>query len=210
MEYQTPQEKFWASDFGDEYIKRNDLTEKSIALYLAKWGRIIPHLPVTPSSILEFGANIGLNLRALRLLFPQARLSGVEINAEAVETLKNWGQAEVYNESILNFSAEHQFDLVFTSGVLIHIAPDKLPDIYKKMYDFSSRYIIVSEYYNPNPLEVNYRGHSEKLFKRDFAGEIMDLYPDLTLCGYGFLYRRDPLFAFDDISWFVMKKEPGL
>jgi hypothetical protein len=58
------------------------------------------------------------------------------------------------------------------------------------MYRASSRYLLVSEYYSPNPLEVVYRGHSGKLFKRDFAGDLMDMYPDLSLLDYGFIWRR--------------------
>jgi spore coat polysaccharide biosynthesis protein SpsF len=53
---------------------------------------------------------------------------------------------------------------------------------------------------------VSYRGHADRLFKRDFAGEMMDMYPDLFLVDYGFAYRRDPSFPQDDISWFLMEK----
>ncbi len=69
----------------------------------------------------------------------------------------------------------------------------------------SKKYILIAEYYNPTPVEMEYRGHREKLFKRDFAGEMMDQYNDLTLVDYGFVYHRDP-FPQDDITWFLMKK----
>jgi spore coat polysaccharide biosynthesis protein SpsF len=45
------------------------------------------------------------------------------------------------------------------------------------------------------------------LFKRDFAGEMMDRYPDLKLLDYGFVYHRDPAFPDDDITWFLMEKK---
>jgi spore coat polysaccharide biosynthesis protein SpsF len=51
-----------------------------------------------------------------------------------------------------------------------------------------------------------YRGHDERLFKRDFAGEILDRFPDLRLVDYGFRYRRDPNFPQDDVTWFLMEK----
>ena len=78
-------------------------------------------------------------------------------------------------------------------------------DFLKKLYDYSARYILVAEYYNPTPVEVEYRGNTGKLFKRDFAGEIMDMYSDLKLVEYGFLYHRD-IFPSDDATWFLMEK----
>ena len=62
------------------------------------------------------------------------------------------------------------------------------------------------EYYNPAPVAVTYRGHTNRLFKRDFCGEIMTRFPDLRLADYGFAYRRDPSFPQDDITWFLMEK----
>jgi pseudaminic acid biosynthesis-associated methylase len=210
MTFNTEQEKFWAGGFGSDYIGRNDLSPENAAAYSALWHRIIPCLNEKPQSALELGSNIGHNLRTLKAIFPGIGLGGVEINKEAAEILKQWGGAEVYNESILDFKAPRRFDLVFTAGVLIHINPQWLPQVYKTMYDSSSRYIIMAEYYNSTPVEVSYRGYSEKMYKRDFAGEIMDLYPDLTLRDYGFVYRRDRLFSFDDLNWFVMEKKSGV
>ena len=53
---------------------------------------------------------------------------------------------------------------------------------------------------------MSYRGHTEKLFKRDFAGEMLDRFNDLKLADYGFVYRRDMLFPQDDINWFLLEK----
>ncbi len=75
------------------------------------------------------------------------------------------------------------------------------------MFASASRYILVAEYYNPQPTEIAYRGHSGRLFKRDFAGELMDRFPDLSLVDYGFVYRRDANFPQDDLTWFLMEKK---
>ncbi|AWI60709.1 hypothetical protein AB395_00005532 (plasmid) [Sinorhizobium fredii CCBAU 45436] len=89
---------------------------------------------------------------------------------------------------------------------MIHLNPDLLPVAYQRLYEGSNRYVLVVEYYNPTPIEVVYRGHEGKLFKRDFAGEIMALFPDLQLVDYGFMYRGDPVFRADDLTWFLMEK----
>ena len=97
-------------------------------------------------------------------------------------------------------------DLVLIKGVLIHINPDLLKDVYERLYESTYKYILIAEYYNPTPIKVEYRGHKEKLFKRDFCGEMLDQYSDLTLLDYGFLYHRDSNFPQDDISWFLIEK----
>lgn len=203
--YLTPQEGFWAGEFGSEYIGRNDsmqLHASNLNFFtraLKQAGRI--------SSAIEFGANIGMNLRALKLLYPGIAEYGVEINPEAAAQLRSHiGQDNVYEGSIFNYQVEHQVDLSLIKGVLIHINPDMLPVVYEKLYTSSRRFVLVCEYYNPSPVAISYRGHADRLFKRDFAGEMMDIYPDLRLVDYGFTYRRDPAFPQDDITWFLMEK----
>ena len=97
-------------------------------------------------------------------------------------------------------------DLVLIKGVLIHINPDMLSQVYQTLYRLSKRYIWIVEYYNPTPVSVPYRGHRDRLFKRDFAGEMMDKYQDLRLVNYGFVYHRDPNFPLDDPTWFLLEK----
>jgi spore coat polysaccharide biosynthesis protein SpsF len=109
--------------------------------------------------------------------------------------------------SLLDFHSDRTFDLTFTKGVLIHINPDRVADAYASLVRSSRRYVMVCEYYNPSPVEVTYRGHEHALFKRDFAGEILDAYPELRLVDYGFTYHRDPQFPLDDSTWFLMEKQ---
>jgi spore coat polysaccharide biosynthesis protein SpsF len=200
--YKTEQEAFWAGDFGHEYVKRNagcDIVAGNLALFskiIRAAGKV--------ASVMEFGANIGMNLIALRQLLPSAELAGVEINATAAAQLKGLGYVDVHEASILEFAPQKQYDMAFTKGVLIHINPEALPQVYDLLYKSSRKYILVAEYYNPAPVEINYRGHAGKLFKRDFAGEIMARFPDLTLVDYGFSYHKDPCFPQDDITWFLM------
>jgi spore coat polysaccharide biosynthesis protein SpsF len=95
---------------------------------------------------------------------------------------------------------------VLIKGVLIHINPDVLQKVYQNLYDASLKYICICEYYNPVPVTINYRGHVDRLFKRDFAGEIMDKFPDLKLVDYGFVWKRDNNFPQDDATWFLLEK----
>ena len=206
--FKTKQEEFWAGEFGNEYIKRNqgryvlaanlDFFSKS----LSKIGKM--------QSCIEFGANIGNNLQALKLLYPDHQQFAIEINSSAVnELLKFMPETNVFQISILDFEPSNiagGCDVAIIKGVLIHINPKFLTVVYRKLYSVAKRYILVCEYYNTTPITVNYHGHTERLFKRDFAGEMMELYPDLELLDYGFSYHRDRNFPQDDITWFLMEK----
>ena len=202
--YETSQEEFWAGTFGTEYIKRN-VEPAYLASNLAFFSRALSRTRGV-DSVLELGANVGMNLRALSALLPSATLAGVEINPAAARTLREWGGADVHEGSILEFAVGEPVDLAMTKGVLIHISPDVLTKVYDKLAASSRRYVLIAEYYNPTPVTVTYRGHEERLFKRDFAGEFLDRHPEFTLHDYGFAYRRDPRFPQDDITWFLMAK----
>ncbi len=202
--FKTEQEEFWAGSFGEEYIHRNQ-GKGLLASNLALFTKMLK--TAKPDSILEFGANIGMNLRAIETLLPNATLAAIEINKMASDQLKkSMPSVNVFNQSILTFEPKQNFDLVLIKGVLIHINPTELPQVYQKLYDSSARYILVAEYYNPSPVEINYRGHSGRLFKRDFAGEMLNTFTDLRLVDYGFQYHKDPVFPADDITWFLMEK----
>ncbi len=206
MNFKTEQEKFWAGDFGNEYISRNK-SEELLASNLDFFSKAFNQIG-RPNSLIEFGANIGMNLRAINLLFPKINLFGIEINKTASEELAKYlGKEKVFNGSIFDYLPNQKCDVSLIKGVLIHINPDMLNDVYTKLYESSSKYILICEYYNPSPVTVNYRGHSDRLFKRDFAGEMLERYSDLKLVDYGFCYKRDQAFPQDDITWFLLEKK---
>ena len=203
-EFKTKQEEFWSGEFGDEYIARN-ISDKLMASNLHFFSTILSGVD-SIKSIIEFGSNVGMNLKAIKLLLPGSQLAGIEINEKAFKELLQIKDVKGYHTSILDFKIDYPRDLVLIKGVLIHISPDELQSVYEKLYESSGKYICIAEYYNPTPVELNYRGHTGKLFKRDFAGELVKKYPDLRLIKYGFAYHGDPLFPQDDITWFLFEK----
>ena len=203
--YQTEQENFWAGDFGNEYVERNQ-GEQMLASNLALFSQALCRIsPI--KTLIEFGANRGMNIKALQLLFPKLHISAIEINQHAVDELQYViPKEQIFHNSILEWNSTAQWDLSLIKGVLIHINPDELPRVYDKIIQSSRKYILVVEYYNPSPMTVTYRGYSERLFKRDFAGEILARYPELRLLDYGFVYHGDKNFPQDDLTWFLIEK----
>ena len=204
--YKTEQEVFWAGNFGDDYISRNNNKE----LFSANLNFFDEIFCSTKNvkTILELGSNVGMNILAINNLLPNSRTSAVEINAKAFDRLKSVCTGKAYLSSILDIESKVNvcYDFVFTKGVLIHINPEELQTVYESMYKLSKKYICIAEFYNPIPMTITYRGEKNKLFKRDFVGELLDKYKDLELVDYGFKYRRDNNYPQDDITWFLLEK----
>lgn len=204
-QFRTDQEAFWAGSFGDAYAQRNqgkELLASNLHLFSSalRSSRGV-------GSCMEFGANIGMNLAAIKLLFPEIDLHGIEINESAAKELaKIIPDGNIHRASILDWVPHRTYDIVLIKGVLIHINPDQLQSVYDKLIAATGRYLLVAEYYNPAPVEVSYRGHEDRLFKRDFAGEILQRNVGFRLSDYGFVYRADPNFPQDDITWFLLER----
>tara|TARA_Y100000768_G_scaffold321011_1_gene256925 strand:+ start:195 stop:824 length:630 start_codon:yes stop_codon:yes gene_type:complete len=204
--YATDQEEFWAGNFGEDYIDRNTV-EKLLSTNLWFFSKALDKVE-NLTSVIELGPNIGANLVTLHYLFPEIESTGVEINEKAANLLKkNLPQSIIYNESILDFKEEKQYDLSLIKGVLIHQDPTVLDLTYDKLHKLSNKYILIAEYYNPSPVEIEYRGNKGKLFKRDFAGEFLSRFDDVKLIDYGFAYNKDPKAPQDDITWFLLEKK---
>lgn len=160
-----------------------------------------------PRSILDVGANLGTNLRALWAL-TGARLLALEPNDKARAILVRDGVAVADDvrggvAQAIDF-ADDAADLVFTSGVLIHIHPDHLAAAMAEIHRCSARWIVCIEYFSDKQEEIAYRGHAERLFKCDFGGLWLDRFPGLAVAGYGFAWKR--VTGLDNLTWWVFEK----
>ncbi len=81
MNFKTEQEAFWAGNFGTDYIQRNQ-GDELLASNLNFFSKALNQTRDITSCI-EFGANIGMNLKALQLLHPSLVSHAIEINSEA-------------------------------------------------------------------------------------------------------------------------------
>lgn len=197
------QRKFWSGEFGDEYTIRNNSNElvgSNVALFSSAFKSVTS----SPKSMLEVGANRGLNIVALKHLFPNCEFSAVEINPLAFQELVKL-DVQGTNSSFQDFNSAKKYEVVFFKGVLIHLNPESLQEVYQKAASLSLKYVLIIEYFNPTPVEVLYRGHSGKLFKRDFAGEFLDQNKNWKLTDYGFVYNRG-VFPQDNLTWFLIEK----
>lgn len=204
----TEQLKFWRGDFGNAYTDRNSSEAAHLRARVAMWAPIMACLVGTPPrSILEVGANIGNNLRALRQL-TDAEFFALEPNKKARAILVEEGvvpAANVRDGFAASIDlADGAVDMAFTSGVLIHIHPDDLEASCREIHRVAARHIACVEYFADKPEEIEYRGHTERLFKRDFGGYWLDLFPEMETVAYGFAWKR--LTGLDNLTWWVFRK----
>ena len=158
---------FWKEEFGNFYHQRNRFDWR---LRIPFWKSIID---ITGArSAHEFGCGLGFNLSAIRRAYPDVEVSGNDVNEQA---LYQCNAAGIPAWDV--FPSTLRRELVFTSGVLIHIAPEDLKATMQSIVDASCDYVLAVEYAAEQEEEVLYRGHEGKLWKRPYG----KLYQDMGL-----------------------------
>jgi spore coat polysaccharide biosynthesis protein SpsF len=199
------QQDFWSRKYAKDYISKN--SDFDLAKGIKAWSKMLERTEGI-SSLLECGSNIGRNINFLSYVLPESAKSLIELSSDAYKIVtEKYTISQSFNGSIVDSSFDQEsFDLVFTIGVLIHIHPNDLLDNLKKMFEYSSKYILIGEYFNRTPVMLEYQGEKDKLFKRDFGRYLLEHF-DVKLVDYGFLwgYEYDKS-GFDDITYWVFEK----
>jgi pseudaminic acid biosynthesis-associated methylase len=168
----------WAGKFGDEYLRRNDMSLRKIdGLYKKLYGLsrsrlnklILPVGGLPIHEALEVGCGSGNQMAMLRQSHRSTEARGIDVNGSSVKAAVSKG-FNVKQGSVFDIPYDDDsFDLVYTSGLLIHIHPDKLKDAMSEIVRVSSRYVWGYEYFSIPLQEVKYRDHHNMLWKWDYA-----------------------------------------
>lgn len=130
--------------------------------------------------ILEAGCNIGNQLLCLQKI-GFTNLCGIQLQAYAVEASRTKGINTIQGSAFDLPFKDESFDLVFTSGLLIHISTSDVPKVLEEMHRCTREYIWGFEYYADTYQEVDYRGQSGLLWKTDFVKLWLEHSPNLEL-----------------------------
>jgi pseudaminic acid biosynthesis-associated methylase len=197
--------EIWQGEFGKAYTNRNVVDWRG---RVSSFKKMLSGLRI--SRVLEIGCNRGHNLRTLSEIFSDdVEILGVEPNRYALAIARcasDKVSAMSGNIYDLPFK-DRYFDLVFTSGVLSHVPLDRLADAMRETARVSSRYILALEYYAEQEIEIEYRGHRDLLWKRNFLEHYHANIPDLTLVRSGSWAKED---GFDRAHWWLLEKESGI
>ena len=161
--------EFWAGEFGAAYTARNRVDWRKRIPF---WREVIELTGAR--SVFEFGCNAGWNLSAIRRVENDIQTYGREINEVALIQAEAAGHQVATVGLITDLNC---YDLAFTAGVLIHIAPEQLDATMREIVSVSAQYVLAVEYAADKEEEVEYRGHAGKLWRRPFG----KLYQDMGL-----------------------------
>ena len=188
MEGKNRQLEKWTGDFGQEYTERNrsslsameKLYKHHFVVTRTEMNRQFVDRFDRSMRILEVGCNIGNQLLCLQRMGFE-NLYGIEPQEYAVEMVKRRAKGiQIIKGNIFDIPfKDGYFDLVFTSGVLIHISPQNIKKAFKEIYRCSRKYIWGYEYYSEKYEEIPYRGEKGLLWKTDFAKAFRKTFPDL-------------------------------
>ena len=194
-------EALWSGEFGDRYADRNiDAGEGREPFWSDTLGRL------EVASVLEIGCNVGANLRWIAGSIGAENAHGVDVNEKALEIARE----RIPGVDVRRASARElpfgdaEFDLTFTTGVLIHQPPDELDAVMSEIVRCSRRYVLCGEYFAPEQEQVPYRGERGALFKMDFGARYRELHPELALIDERFLSRDDG--PWDDLTVWTFEK----
>ena len=186
----TEQTEKWAGQFGREYTDRNASSLEGMeVLSRSDFGKTRSDQNEQflqgvdrSARILEVGCNIGNQLLCLqRMGFND--LWGIDIQEYALRlAIRRTDSIDFALASALDIPFEDgSFDLVFTSGLLIHIGPSDILRAMTEIHRCSRSYIWGSEHYADEDEEISYRGHRNLLWNRNFARLYIDSFGDLSL-----------------------------
>lgn len=129
-------------DFFDQVSDQYDESiEKAIPPYREMFQAILGYCFVDrakPLSILELGCGTGNLSLYIREIFPQAKLTLVDLSAEMLEhAAQKLGSKEValVNQGFMDLAfADKTFDMVVSSMALHHLLDNEKPELYARLY----------------------------------------------------------------------------
>ena len=199
-------ELYWNDN--TEYIARNSTFSHDLGV--KAWKQILGAISLNEiDTVFDCGANIGRNIGFLKDvdLLSKSSFAALDLNSVALEKLiGTYPDVETKHTNILNFECDEVFDLVFTSGVLIHINPKNLEQVYENLMKLTKKYCLLIEYFNRTPVEIPYRGENGLLWKRDFGKHFLEK-SGWEPISYGFLWGHEyDTAGFDDVTYWLFKR----
>lgn len=198
--------KFWQGQKGKEYAGRNPQNPKEMdALYLKDYDitrsemnqRFLGKLP-RDIKILEVGCNIGVQLW---MLHDMGFKHLVGIDVQPIKKASSCWAFKLAPAQAIPFKDKY-FDLVFTSGLLIHIPPHELPRVMEEIYRVTNQYIFGFEYYAEHLTNIPYYGESDILWAGNYhellRGRFLDLgFVDIESYQYRETEKRSVMYLLE-------------
>lgn len=159
------QESWWAGEAGNAYTARNRVDWRARIPF---WHDIMKFTGAR--SVYEVGCGAGFNLSAIREASPhEVALWGCDVSDVAARQARVTGANIMTGTGSLCLTTTPTYELVFTAGVLIHVALDNLPTLMNEINAASTHYVLAIEYAADAEEMVEYRGVKDRLWKRPYG-----------------------------------------
>ncbi|MEE2753543.1 MAG: pseudaminic acid biosynthesis-associated methylase [Candidatus Latescibacterota bacterium] len=202
-------EALWQGEFGHEYTRRNTPAKlKKIGIHVDGrgqfWSSVLSHYDI--AGVLEVGCNRGVNLRFLAELVDPSEVYGIDINPSALDEVRSRfpGVTAIQSPARVLPFPDRRFDLVFTSGVLIHQPPESIGQVLSEIVRTSKKYVLCCEYFADEVEVVAYRNQDRALFKQNYGALYQANFPGLRLIEKGFL---GPEEGWDNFTYWLFEKD---
>jgi pseudaminic acid biosynthesis-associated methylase len=195
-------EMLWAGDFGKKYTERTEMFP-----YALRWKFLKSILEDNIiKSILEVGCNTGFNLGMMKEWMPRPHdIWGCDINDSNVQAVRQrWPDIQCCWASGFDLPfKDDMFDLVFTSGVLIHQKPEEVDAMMQEIIRVSGKYVMAIEYFEQTFREIEtYSGGRGTAFAGPY-GDIYEKRYGLKTISSGLLEKDD---GWDECTWWLFAK----
>ena len=206
VDWMRKQDAYWKENL--PYIQRN--SNFDFELGVKAWNTILDGIDrLKIQNVLDCGSNIGRNIGYLmdERLLNNRDFTALDINIDALNILKSkHPNVQTLEANLIDFDSSETYDLVFTSGVLIHIHPDNLKNVFDRLMLCTKKYLILIEYFSRTITEIVYHGQSELLWKRDYGKDFME-HSNWRVVSYGFLWGQEfDDCGFDDCNYWVFER----
>jgi pseudaminic acid biosynthesis-associated methylase len=194
-------EMIWAGEFGKEYTDRNEMFPYASRHRFFK--SILDDNII--KSVLEVGCNTGFNLGMMKTWIPSPHnVWGCDINDYNVQAVRQrWTDIQCCYASGFDLPfKDDYFDLVFTSGVLIHQKPTEVESMMQEIIRVSGKYVMAIEYFEEIFREIDYRGGKGTAFCGPY-GDVYEKRYGLKPIASGLLEKDD---GFDECTFWLFKK----
>lgn len=158
-------------------------------------------------SIYEIGCNSGRNLWEIKKAYPDKLVGGIDINKKAIDfAKKKMPYGIFYTGNIHEMSTEDKYDVIFTSGVLLHIPPKDVKSILNRCIQKANKYILHMET-NGESCVINGPKELKPIKKTSDKLRCIHNYAKLyEELGYGAAIRQIPDCKEDDAAHIVVVK----
>jgi len=132
-----------------EYSESSKRQEKVLVEYLKS---------LSFDSVLEFGCGFGRITKIVLENFPIKKYVALDLSADQLLNAKNlckeFDNVTFVQSTIQDFNPDEKFDIVLGIEVLLHVLPDEINDVIRKLVNHTNKHLVHVDWYENTPPKI--------------------------------------------------------